>query len=581
MKPLYIIDEYRKRLMDLQKCCIKSGVEIQSNSTLERLLQKQFFEIAFVGEFTAGKSTLINALLGENILPTRLEPTTAKITKIRYSEKPAVMLRYRDSTTKELTYSPNILQQLVAANPEEIEQISTIEVGYPAEFLKEGFVLVDTPGTNDSNADRVKITYELLPEVDAVVYVTIHPVTESNLECFNTHILGNHLEQVIIVLNKRDMFVDVLEKVSNDVERNFSKYCGKNVSVPVISAVDYLEGIILENEDMVLNSNMSEFLSQLDEYLKGSAKYDALEKKYKIYYEILKSQTLEIIATQAASLVMPDEVFENKKKNLQINLNGCKQETEKIKEDATAAIDKIICDMNESLDKINNGLVDQIALVIDQHQGDVRVTLRNIELMVRREYDNWRMRNEQNLNREINLLVENIKKKLGKVALQIETAMADFRSEALSQYTSSIQDKKMLGFITDISSMRTSISLASGVGAVVLTALAGVTAGISMILAPMAMIFAEKKRKEYVAAIKNETMVMMRQDASQIKRKVLDNLYLTNEQLNSEIDKVLIQHTENINKKLNEIEIERNKMAQDISLRIKELMKTKESIEAL
>jgi small GTP-binding protein len=129
-----------------------------------------------VGEFNAGKSALVNALLGEKVLPEGATPTTSRVTLVKWGE--------------------TIAEQVVDEN--------FAIYNYPLPLLKE-LNIVDTPGTNAVIRYHERLTEEFVPRSDLVLFTTSadHPLTESERQ-FLERILAWG-KKVVFALNKADI----------------------------------------------------------------------------------------------------------------------------------------------------------------------------------------------------------------------------------------------------------------------------------------------------------------------------------------------------------------------------------------
>ncbi|EPH09194.1 hypothetical protein HMPREF9309_00713 [Campylobacter ureolyticus ACS-301-V-Sch3b] len=207
-------------------------------------LQKEEFILAVAGQIKAGKSTLLNALIfGNDILPSDDTPYTAKITEIRYgSDKKLKAIFYTKDEWQELkneiteiddkkvnyfknfiepdiknssyikflnqTKEDNIsnLKEYVAKGGVYTPFVKSVEIYYPAEILK-SLVVVDTPGTNDPNIFRSKITLDWIKRCDAAIYATYagRAFDESDIKFINEYLLSLENSKRIVAINKIDV----------------------------------------------------------------------------------------------------------------------------------------------------------------------------------------------------------------------------------------------------------------------------------------------------------------------------------------------------------------------------------------
>jgi small GTP-binding protein len=162
--------------------------------------------VVVLGEFNHGKTTLLNALLGAEVLPTGITPTTAVITKLVYATEPSVTIHGQDGATTraELDELP-----LLVGEDQSVE-LRLVEVGYPASILEGKLVLVDTPGVNDISRQRVEITYGYVPRADVVVYVLDagQVLKRSEIAFIRDRLLRDNRDRLLFVLGK----IDALEQ---------------------------------------------------------------------------------------------------------------------------------------------------------------------------------------------------------------------------------------------------------------------------------------------------------------------------------------------------------------------------------
>ena len=174
-----ILQQERQVANELRSCLVNiEGVDIHA-TTLDQVLTSldELFLLVIVGEFNAGKSALINALLRAPVLTEGVTPTTAKITKVRYG-----------------TQNRQI----------QLDQY-TIEQLYPADFLK-NISIVDTPGTNAILREHERMTKDFIPRSDLILLVTSadRPFTESERAFLEG--IRRWGKKVMIVLNKADLY---------------------------------------------------------------------------------------------------------------------------------------------------------------------------------------------------------------------------------------------------------------------------------------------------------------------------------------------------------------------------------------
>ena len=133
--------------------------------------------VLVMGKFSSGKSTFLNALMGQKILPAAATPTTAVIGEIQYADNPSATLFYNDASKNPMSINVEDLEKHIVIDYEaEIKAgkvnsspYSKVVVKYPLEICKPGIELVDSPGLDDPTCHDA-ITLNYLPSADAIVY---------------------------------------------------------------------------------------------------------------------------------------------------------------------------------------------------------------------------------------------------------------------------------------------------------------------------------------------------------------------------------------------------------------------------
>src|SRR5215208_5993909 len=187
--------EEKETLSEIQLALADVDVPRESLTALQNAILQldELFLMVVVGEFNAGKSALVNALLGEKVLLEGATPTTSRVTLVKWGEKIA----------------------------EEVVDENFAIYAYPLPLLKE-LNIVDTPGTNAVIRYHERLTEEFVPRSDLVLFTTSadHPLTESERQ-FLERILAWG-KKVVFVLNKADIIEDesALEEVRSFVVKH-------------------------------------------------------------------------------------------------------------------------------------------------------------------------------------------------------------------------------------------------------------------------------------------------------------------------------------------------------------------------
>ncbi len=206
-----LLKEERRWLADLQVVLAKLGATEEDHATLKRSIQQldELFLLVVVGEFNAGKSAFINALLGQTVLKEGVTPTTAQVNLLKFGK-----------TTSREALEPH-LHALTA----------------PVDILRY-INIVDTPGTNAIIQEHQTITEEFLPRSDMALFITSadRPFTESERKFLAQ--IKDWGKKVVIVINKIDIFENKgdIDQVMAFVQENTRQLLGVEAHIFPVSA---------------------------------------------------------------------------------------------------------------------------------------------------------------------------------------------------------------------------------------------------------------------------------------------------------------------------------------------------------
>ena len=274
---------------------------------LRQRIEGHHFSVAVVGEFKRGKSTFINALLGQEILPSDIMPTSATLNRVTYGVTKSVTVSFKDDRAPEKIAIEQLADYVTKLTPEAEAMAATIEeatVAFPVPYCKNDVDIIDTPGLSDEAA-MTSVTMRVLPRTDAAILVIMadSPFSSSEGE-FLEHLLGHGLSRVLFVVTALDRIRKledrprVLEDIRRRIDERIHEYADShyepgsedhtlflrqsgNPRVYGISGYDALIG--KETHDLVLleGSGFNEFEQSLERFLTSSDAM-ALERRLKL-----------------------------------------------------------------------------------------------------------------------------------------------------------------------------------------------------------------------------------------------------------------------------------------------------------
>ncbi|WP_103666462.1 dynamin family protein [Pseudanabaena sp. BC1403] len=198
------LERLRKYSQDLS---LNASIEI-IDDVLERV-QSSSFSVAVVGEFKRGKSTFINALLGQDILPSDVNPCSATLNRVTYGLTKRVQIVYKDGREEEIGIDQlsEYVTKLTPESEDKAIHIKEAVVHYPVQYCQNNVDIIDTPGLND-DASMTEVTRSVLPSVDAAIMLiqANSPFGESEQKFLETDLLTNDLGRIIFVVTAIDRY---------------------------------------------------------------------------------------------------------------------------------------------------------------------------------------------------------------------------------------------------------------------------------------------------------------------------------------------------------------------------------------
>ena len=410
---------YTKRREEIRRYIeiIEGAIKKSKNNTdltyriteLKQDINNDFFTVLVVGEFKRGKSTFVNALLGEELMITNVIPETATIQAIMYGEEKLAEIVYENGEKERGEANKEFLRRFSPKNLPGEKDIKYVKVSYPCQLLKENVVLVDTPGVQDLDEHRVQVTYDFLPKANAVIMLldATSPMTRSEKEFIEEHLINNGVGKVLFMLNRIDLLdedeVDVEEHVEL-TQKRIREILGEhelfeNPIVIPVSAYDALEGLIENNEELIEKSNIREVKRILSETIFGgeietiklnSYKYrlENILEKYKLQYEKEKSM-LETDCTSLSTQL--DNVVSLKESLVQKN--------RVIEEYVENELRVLLSMIDKSLDKFREDLIEDIDYELDRYMGTEfkKFIERDIPHIIKKRTEAWVTSNEKNI----------------------------------------------------------------------------------------------------------------------------------------------------------------------------------------
>jgi len=198
------------RLLRLAGLAQELGAEPVAEEARElaaRVSEGRFY-VACIGQFKRGKSTLLNALVGHEVVPTGFVPVTAVPTVIRFGDELRARVRMRDGAWRDVDL-PDLKEYVTEElNPENKKAVEGAEVFVPSPLLSSGMCFVDTPGLGSVFTGNTATTQAFIPHIDAALVVVGADPPIAGEELALVESIGTQVQDLILVINKADRTTD-------------------------------------------------------------------------------------------------------------------------------------------------------------------------------------------------------------------------------------------------------------------------------------------------------------------------------------------------------------------------------------
>jgi len=270
--------------------------DLEDISVASKNLKKGVFRLLVLGDMKRGKSTFLNALIGENLLPSDVNPCTAVLTVLRYGAEKKVTIHFNDGKSPQTldfqsfkykyTIDPAEAKKLEQEKKQAFPDVDYAVVEYPLTLLEKGIEIVDSPGLNDTEA-RNELSLGYVNNCHAILFVmrASQPCTLGERRYLENYIKGRGLS-VFFLINAWDQVkeslidpddVDEL-KASEDRLRqvfkaNLTEYCyvdGQNIydeRVFELSSIQALRRRLKDSQADLTGTGFPEFMGSLNTFL--------------------------------------------------------------------------------------------------------------------------------------------------------------------------------------------------------------------------------------------------------------------------------------------------------------------------
>ncbi len=418
---------------------------------------KKTFKLAVVGEYNAGKSTFINALLGREILSTAWKPDTATKTVLTYGEPERFTIIYRSFTNllPEEHISQNLREDLAKftsdstafANDSErlknedatlSKKIQEVDVWCLADFLqKQEIDIVDTPGLGSVFSWHKQVTYGLVPQVDATMFLFPIDPGIGEEDILFLRFMREHIKQIFFVMTKSDheRKIERREERAQFNRETIQARAGfkEEEMRPVYSVSAETE--LAEPNRNPSESGFPEVVTALIDFLissSGVARLDApLEYAREKQKALLESTQRDIRDVDKHLEALKDELF--RLENEQEHIETSKKE---ILSDIKRTIEEMKVDATDSIEYLPTILQQKVESAIDSYDREqLKKIDRLLEVVIKEEVSTWVNKKVANFESKQQQLQKRVDREMKNIIEHLETIEGQPSSRGVSEVT--------------------------------------------------------------------------------------------------------------------------------------------------
>jgi len=275
MATLFRYSESKERLLatldDFQRLLFQgeNSRAVVSVQELSKKLSANRFYLVVLGQFKRGKTTFINSLLGAELLPTAVVPLTSVVTFIEYGNELSVTVFFQSAPPKKISVHELADYVTEPGNPENRKGVERVEITFPSPFLRDGVVLIDTPGIGSVYLHNTDTTYGFISKVDAGILIVSADPPITQLEYDFLKEVTRYVDRLFFVLNKIDYLSDreIREALDFTAEVLRKNLGNGNLQIFPLSAKLALEGKLHKDARRVRASQLPAFEERLKRFL--------------------------------------------------------------------------------------------------------------------------------------------------------------------------------------------------------------------------------------------------------------------------------------------------------------------------
>lgn len=290
---------------------------------LRKKIETNIFNLVVLGQFKRGKTSLINALLGAEILPVAVVPLTSIATVLKYGEVLEIKVFFADGSSQEVRHESLSEYVTEKGNPKNEKNVQEVVITYPSPYLKDGVRLIDTPGVGSVYQHNTDVAYRYLPKSDAALFLLSvdQPVSQAELDFLKD--VREYSDRIFFLQNKADYVgpEDLKESIAFS-KKIIEEAIEGEVKIFPISAKLALDAKLSKSKDLLEKSFLPGFERILNTFLMEEKGRVLILSVSNTLLRVLSQAMLELeleiksLTTPLDELKKKIEAFENKKKDV-------------------------------------------------------------------------------------------------------------------------------------------------------------------------------------------------------------------------------------------------------------------------
>ncbi len=402
------MDERIEKIMEISKY-LGDNDSVAVLKRISNSLEEKTCYLSFMGQFSAGKSRLINNLLKRDILPVHTTETTALPTYIFYGTEESAGVFYNDGSYEELTIDDTLEMWQSGIKSEKLAEIDSIRLTVDSQILKNGLVIIDTPGINTIIENHVERTESIISNSDRVVYVLGKPLTGSDERFIN--MLADNGIQLLFVRTKMD------ELRVNEETPEVAVSKERDILAPLTSDSIFF---VSNEENNRFSSNIDELRNYISDHVAGDIERSIADiSNSKLRYIAARQENKLLDKKETLDVALSDsrEEYENRIEEIKKSLTALedilaekkKKLAENYEKQRQNSVDELDNEKKSELDRICkkiNGAGESFNYSVEVPEL-VHISLLNIQNRYMASFDRFIRDNKNEFMKEIKSSINN------------------------------------------------------------------------------------------------------------------------------------------------------------------------------